>query len=107
MGVEGTAGCSSGAQFGKGFYKSRQYRGLCHGNIMCAENEFQLRCQCRESRDRGGVRFEVGFRTIEPDAGWVVGVSGKEQAVGAVEKGDGIRRVARSCNDFKRAASDV
>src|SRR6202521_3642725 len=89
------------------FDESREHRRLRDGDIVRSQNQFQLRGERRESRYGSNVGIEIGFRAEEPDGGGIVRVAREEQAVGAVEKTDGVRRVTRSRKDFERAAAQI
>src|SRR5713101_9665751 len=85
----------------------RKHIGLRDGDIVRSQNQYQLRGQRRESLYGSNVGIEIGFRANEPDGSWIVRVAGEEQAVGAVEKTDGVRSVTRSRKDFERAAAQI
>src|SRR4029077_9911128 len=87
--------------------ESREHRRLCDGDIVRSQNQFQLRGERREALHGSNIGVEIGFRAEEPDGGGIIRVAGEEQAVGAVEKADGVRRVPRSRKDFERAATQI
>ena len=74
---------------------------------MLAKYSFYLRRKRGEARNRFRIRSEVGFRAIKPNGGGVVGIAGKEQAVGAVEKADGVRRVTGRGEYLDGAAAKI
>src|SRR6202790_4934410 len=93
--------------FGEGRNKIEQDRRLGHRNIVRTENDFHLRRECGEKRDGFGISGEIGFRTIQPDGGGIVGVAGKEKFVATVKEREGIGSVAGSKNDLDGAAAEV
>ena len=47
------------------------------------------------------------FRPVKPDGGGIVGVSGEEQAVGTIEKADGVGRVTRRGENLDGAPAEI
>ena len=74
---------------------------------MLAQYSFYLRRKCGEARNRFRIRREVGFRAIKPNGGGVVGIAGEEQAVGAIQKADGVGRVTGRGEYLDGAAAEV
>src|SRR6267143_1255972 len=87
--------------------ESREHGRLRDGDIVCSQDQFQLRGERRESLYGSNVGIEIGLRPKEPDGSGIVRVAGEEQAVDSIEKTDGVRRVARSRDNFERAAAQI
>ena len=74
---------------------------------MRAKDEFYLRRHGGEFSNGREVGGEIGFRAVEPDFAGVVSISGEEQAVGTIDEGDGVGRVAGRRDDFYGAAAEI
>ena len=59
--------------------------GLRDWGVVRAEDEFSFGSERNELFYGGKIRRKIGFRPIEPDFAGIVGVSGEEQAIGAID----------------------
>src|SRR5580700_11814894 len=87
--------------------ESWKYRGRCDRNIVSAHDYLDLRRERGQATNGSGVGIEIGFRPEEPDGRGVVGVTGKEQTVGAIEQRDRVRRVAGGRDDLQSATAEI
>ncbi len=97
----------AGADGGEGGHELGQDGGIGGRHVVRAENLLHLWSECSELGDRRGVGVEVGFGAEEPDGPRIVGVAGEEQAVGAVEKRNGVGRVTGRGDDFDGASAKI
>jgi hypothetical protein len=72
-----------------------------------AHDHPNLRRERGQAPNRSGIGIEIGFGPEEPDGRGVVHITGKKQTVGAIEQRDGVRRVARGCDDFQNATAQI
>ena len=74
---------------------------------MSAEDDPDLRREGSETLDGSAIRVEIGFGTKEVNGAGIVSIAGEEQAGAAIEKTDGVGRVAGRGDDLDRAATQV
>src|SRR5258708_38870573 len=74
---------------------------------MRSQDYLHLRCQRRQSPDRSRIGVEIGFGAIKPDGRRIVGVAGKQQAVGSIKQRDSVGGMPRCGDDFKNDVSEI
>src|ERR1700722_7443224 len=77
------------------------------GNVVSAENDFDLGRQCGKPPNGCLIRREIGDRIVKPYLSWIIRVAREQQAVLAVEQRDRIRRVPWRCDDFYYSVTQI
>ena len=74
---------------------------------MRAQDELQLRSERGQALHRSDILVEIGLRTKKPDGGGIIRVAAEQQAVGAIEQGNGVGSVARRRKNFQSSSAKI
>ena len=82
--------------------ESGKHRRLRDRDIVRTQYYLEIWRERGNLLDRSNVSVQIRFRPIEPDRAGIVSVAGEKQSVVAIEKADGVGRVAGSGDNLRR-----